>query len=514
MYVDKSRTYIGIVEENQDPKKIGRCRVRVIDIFDSIPKEDIPWASPWKDLNGNAFNVPDKGKIVTVVFDSGNIYKPEYVYAEHFNINLENKLKSLNDSDYLSMKTCMFDHSTQIYRNDTEGLKMDHEYTNINLDKNGNILLNLRDNKSVITLGSKDSDEEAVLGTTFMNWFDEFMDNLLGNQGGPYLGNLGSPVVPNPSFITICQRYSELRPKFVSEHVRLPKNKNIIPQTREYINQKGDSWKSTVEENNLTTVDNQNYQPSSKIVDDDGKESDYKPIPAASGDNPADFKPGDFSQAVSYDIPTSSLDKSKFENGKLPDSVLLKSLWLNGDKKTKWIRSNVSKTTAARLTSEAAKAFDAMFDLYDSTNFDGKASIYITDGYRTYEDQVAVKQKYGSSAATPGKSNHGWGLAVDIGGIGNPIGTKTTRASYKDSVFRTPTYQWFYINGPKFGIYSPFSLRDGSSLEEWWHFEYHGEKKGDDAKPQFVKYAQNFTEADSKLLRTKGISFTPPKNIS
>ena len=36
MYVDKSRTYIGIVEENKDPKKIGRCRVRVIDIFDDI----------------------------------------------------------------------------------------------------------------------------------------------------------------------------------------------------------------------------------------------------------------------------------------------------------------------------------------------------------------------------------------------------------------------------------------------------------------------------------------------
>ncbi len=78
MFVDKSRTYIGIVEDNQDPKKLGRCRVRVIDIFDDIPADDIPWASPWKDLNGNGFNVPEKGKVLTVIFDSGNIYKPEY----------------------------------------------------------------------------------------------------------------------------------------------------------------------------------------------------------------------------------------------------------------------------------------------------------------------------------------------------------------------------------------------------------------------------------------------------
>ena len=76
MYVDKSKTYVGLVEENIDPKKLGRCRVRVIDIFDEIPVDDIPWASPWKDLNGNSFNVPEKGKVVTVVFDSGNIYKP------------------------------------------------------------------------------------------------------------------------------------------------------------------------------------------------------------------------------------------------------------------------------------------------------------------------------------------------------------------------------------------------------------------------------------------------------
>ena len=317
MYVDRTRTYIGVVEENEDPKKLGRCRVRVIDIFDDIPKDDIPWASPWKDLNGNEFNVPDKGKILTVVFDSGNIYKPEYIYAEHYNINLENKLQNLSNDDYLSMKSLFFDHSTQIYRNTSEGLRLDHEYTNINLDKNGNILLNLRDNKSIITLGSKDSDEEAVLGTTFMEWFDTFIDNLLGTNSGPYIGNLGSPVVANPDFISCIQDYKARRQKFVSEHVRLPKNKNILTQDREYINQKGDTWKSTKSDNKLTSTAGPEYKPSSKIIDDDGKESDYKPIAAASADNPAEFKPADHSQAVSYDIPTASLDKSKYENGKL-----------------------------------------------------------------------------------------------------------------------------------------------------------------------------------------------------
>src|ERR1035437_5707727 len=104
MYVDRTRTYVGIVEDNEDPKKLGRCKVRVLDLFDEIPVADIPFASPWKDLNGNEFNVPEKGKVVTVVFDQGNIYKPEYIYSDHYNVNLEKKLGSLSGKDYTSMK--------------------------------------------------------------------------------------------------------------------------------------------------------------------------------------------------------------------------------------------------------------------------------------------------------------------------------------------------------------------------------------------------------------------------
>ena len=102
---------------------------------------------------------------------------------------------------------------------------------------------------------------------------------------------------------------------------------------------------------------------------------------------------------------------------------------------------------------------------------------------------------------------------MDLSGLGNPIGTKSTRASYKDAVFRTPTYQWLYINGPKFGIISPFSLRDGSNLEEWWHFEYQG-NASKTQKPQFANYAKAFSQADAKLLRSKGINFTPPNNLT
>jgi hypothetical protein len=86
--VSSNKTYIGPVVDNNDPEKIGRVRVRVMDVFDNLKDEDIPWASPWKDLNGNQFNIPDKGKVVTVIFENGNKNNPEYISSDHYNENL------------------------------------------------------------------------------------------------------------------------------------------------------------------------------------------------------------------------------------------------------------------------------------------------------------------------------------------------------------------------------------------------------------------------------------------
>jgi hypothetical protein len=290
MYVDKSRTYIGIVEDNKDPKKLGRCRIRVIDIFDDIPKNDIPWASPWKDLNGNAFNVPEIGKIVTVIFDSGNIYKPEYIYADHYNINLEKKLSELSGSNYTSMKALIFDHKTQIYVNDEEGLKLDHKFNVLNITKD-TIDLNLKDNFGHVNIGTSTANQQAILGNHFLNWFDDFISNLLGEKGGPYLGNLGSPVVANPEFIEICQKYRALKdPKFLSHHVNIVDNSYVDKLDRINNPQVGDKFKST--------INGENNSPSENV--------DYKPIDGNSTDTP----PGQLSTAVNKDgvaeIPDSS----------------------------------------------------------------------------------------------------------------------------------------------------------------------------------------------------------------
>jgi hypothetical protein len=262
--VEANKTYVGVVEDNYDPKRLGRVKVRVLDVFDNLKVEDIPFATSWKDLNGNVVNIPEKGKVLLVVFDQGDEYKPEYISADHYNANLEKKLTSLADSDYISMKSLLFDHKTQVYVNDKEGLKIDHKYNNINITENS-IDFNLKDNNRHVNIGDATAGQQAILGNHWMDWFDEFVDNLMGNNGGPYLGNLGAPVVTNPAMIQVLMKYKSLRdPVFLSHHVNIVDNDKIstVRNThREDNPQLGDAWNSTKVENTLTKKTDENFKP-------------------------------------------------------------------------------------------------------------------------------------------------------------------------------------------------------------------------------------------------------------
>ncbi len=80
--------------------------------------------------------------------------------------------------------------------------------------------------------------------------------------------------------------------------------------------------------------------------------------------------------------------------------------------------------------------------------------------YRSYEDQQYIWAETGPpTAARPGRSPHGYGLAIDFGGR-------------TEIEFGQEPYLWLRDNGPRFGWHNmPWNRENGSNPEPW-HFDY------------------------------------------
>ncbi|MBO1752821.1 M15 family metallopeptidase [Actinotalea sp. BY-33] len=131
-----------------------------------------------------------------------------------------------------------------------------------------------------------------------------------------------------------------------------------------------------------------------------------------------------------------------FSNGHIPTSTLCTPAWAASHHK---VRCDAN----AALT-ELNAAYRNRF----GTN------LVVTSTYRTYAQQVALKKQKPTLAATPGTSNHGWGLAADLGG-----GVQ---------VWGSPQHNWMRANANKYGWFHPAWAQYDGSLPEPWHWEYAG----------------------------------------
>ncbi len=90
--------------------------------------------------------------------------------------------------------------------------------------------------------------------------------------------------------------------------------------------------------------------------------------------------------------------------------------------------------------------------------------ISISDAYRTYGSQVAVKAQKPALAARPGTSLHGWGVAVDLGGGVSSGGER---------------YQWLMEHAGEYGWENPAWARPGGGgAHEPWHWEFAEGRQG------------------------------------
>ena len=155
------KLYIGVVEENIDPKKQGRIKVRVQTLYHEISVDDIPWAAPFGSLAGKSFEVPAIGKLVNVMFFQNDLYDPYYMYSENYNINLQNKLNNLSNDEYINFVSLLFDERTQIYSSDSN-LTLDYLYNKITIDSTS-INLELKDNNGKVNIGCNEETNKKVI---------------------------------------------------------------------------------------------------------------------------------------------------------------------------------------------------------------------------------------------------------------------------------------------------------------------------------------------------------------
>ena len=79
--------YRGLVEDNADPLKLGRCRIRIYPLFKDMEATVLPWSVPAMGLfdgagiAGGCMAVPKIGTYVFCFFEAGDIYQPVY-FAE------------------------------------------------------------------------------------------------------------------------------------------------------------------------------------------------------------------------------------------------------------------------------------------------------------------------------------------------------------------------------------------------------------------------------------------------
>lgn len=95
--------YPGIVEDNNDPDKLGRCRIRVVSKFGTeIPTNHLPWAIADQTHTGSlsgSFVVPPNGAIVNVYFKDDILYAPHYTTKVMSKKNLpESRLEDYPDT--------------------------------------------------------------------------------------------------------------------------------------------------------------------------------------------------------------------------------------------------------------------------------------------------------------------------------------------------------------------------------------------------------------------------------
>lgn len=235
-------TWLGKVVDINDPQKIGRVRVNVFGKFDQIPISDIPWAYPGNNNTGGSstgggfLSVPKLNSIVSVRFDKGNLYHPEYFFNQQISDDVRQEIESSYENAHIIVYDTVTNGSVKIFFTEAKGIMLDYQSTQINIKPDKSVLIqtasgnskaeildtgvinitqadminvttqkdvNIKGNNFIIDHAQKielgkGASEHLVLGDSFMDLFNKHQ----------HIGNMGSPTSPPTEPMTANQHLS------------------------------------------------------------------------------------------------------------------------------------------------------------------------------------------------------------------------------------------------------------------------------------------------------------------
>jgi len=189
--------WLGEIVDNKDPRNLGRCKVKVYGKFDLLETESIPWATPMNRDHVGAHSIPRIGDIVSVRFDNGNIYHPEYWFQ--INQNKELKADILDSSaEAHNVVSLVYDaeRNVRIWWSPEDGLTMatgsgKDQAPAIRFSNDGKIYLHSEN--IFISSSNNDEKEPAVKGQTLTDLLNTIIDALKDHTHVPN----GGPILPN-----------------------------------------------------------------------------------------------------------------------------------------------------------------------------------------------------------------------------------------------------------------------------------------------------------------------------
>jgi len=158
MILELKNDHIGFVVDPEDPERLGRCKVRVLGVYDNVTDEDLPWAfyqgssvfAGGESNGGGNISIPKPGTAVKVLFLNEDIHSPVWCSIVHLNDKLRRELSET----YQGSHVIVYDEEQdlKIWFTPSNGMQVYYKDSSISINPDQSILIDHKESQSNIEL--------------------------------------------------------------------------------------------------------------------------------------------------------------------------------------------------------------------------------------------------------------------------------------------------------------------------------------------------------------------------